>query len=101
MSTKTRSDIHSTSHQPELAQLVLEGMGTLGDTIAHLDGEPVNVFGGIPGEEVMAEIFRYRRRRKHFVSGQVTEVLKASKGDIASFAVGKREELERVAAAAR
>ena len=53
-------------------------MGDLGDTVADLDGEQVNVFGGIVGERVVARIVRYRRRRKHFVSGIVTEVLEPS-----------------------
>ena len=42
-----------------------------------------------------------RKSKRTLTQGIVTEVLKASKGDVASFAVGKREELERVAAAAR
>ena len=50
----------------------------MGDTIAQLDGEPVNVFGGIPGERVVAQILRYRRRRVDKISGIVTEVLEPS-----------------------
>ena len=64
--------------QTERAELYLDRLGDLGDTIAELDGEPVNVFGGIPGERVFARIVRYRRRRKHYVSGIVTEVLESS-----------------------
>ena len=64
--------------RPETATLTLEDMGPLGDTVAHLDGEPLNVFGGIPGEEVVARIVRYRRRRRSYVSGVVTEVLQPS-----------------------
>ena len=64
--------------QQELATLRLEEFGELGDTLARLDGETVNVFGGIPGEEVVASIVRYRRRRRHRVSGLVTEVLEPS-----------------------
>ena len=67
-----------TSNQLEHAELHLDRMGDLGDTLADLDGEPVNVFGGIVGERVVARIVRYRRRRKHFVSGIVTEVLDPS-----------------------
>lgn len=62
----------------ELARLSLEEMGPLGDTLAVLDGEPVNVFGGILAEEVVARIVRYRRRRKSHVSALVTQVLRAS-----------------------
>ena len=64
--------------QEEFARLTLEGMGTLGDTYAHYNGEKINVFGGIEGEEVVVRVIRYRRRRKRFLSGIVTEVLKPS-----------------------
>ena len=53
-------------------------MGTLGDTIAHLDGELINVFGGIPGEEVTAKIVRYRRRGQQKTSAIVSEVHESS-----------------------
>ena len=62
----------------ELARLQLDEMGALGDTLAHLDGETVNVFGGIVGEEVVARIVRFRRRRKSNTSGLVVEVLRPS-----------------------
>ena len=64
--------------QEEFARLTLEGMGTLGDTYAHYNGDKINVFGGIEGEEVVVRVIRYRRRRKRFLSGIVTEVLKPS-----------------------
>jgi 23S rRNA (uracil1939-C5)-methyltransferase len=65
---------------PELARLTLEEMGQQGDTLAHLDGEQINVFGGISGEEVIGRIVRYRPRRKRNrrVSALVTEVLNPS-----------------------
>ena len=53
-------------------------MGPLGDTLAQFEGQPINVFGGIQGEEVVATIIRYRRRRKRMVSGLVREVLTPS-----------------------
>ena len=74
-------------HQPdelEYAHLTLEGMGPLGDTCAQHNGEDVNVFGGIPGEEVVARIVRYRRWRQQHVSGLVTEVLKPSTHRVAA-----------------
>ena len=64
--------------EPELATLTLDEMGPLGDTLALYEGERINVFGGIPGEDVVAEIVRYRRRRKKLVSAIVTDVLKPS-----------------------
>ena len=73
MDTQARHD--SAEQEEEHARLNLEGMGPLGDTYSHYDGQVVNVFGGIPGEEVVARIVRYKRRRKHYVSGLVTEVL--------------------------
>ena len=53
-------------------------MGPLGDTLAQFEGETINVFGGIEGEEVIAAIVRYRRRRRRMVSALVTEVLEPS-----------------------
>ena len=64
--------------EPELARLSLQGMGPLGDTWAQFEGDSINVFGGIPGEDVVARIVRYRRRRKKQVSGLVAEVLDPS-----------------------
>ena len=66
------------SPEPEYADLTLEGMGALGDCIAHLDGQQVNVFGGIPGEVVRCRIVRYRRRRQRRVSAIVEQVLEPS-----------------------
>jgi small subunit ribosomal protein S7 len=42
-----------------------------------------------------------RKSKRTLTQGIVTEVLKAADGDVASFAVGKRSELERVAGSAR
>ena len=68
------------NHQgDELAQLtLLDEIGPLGDCLAAFEGETINVFGGIPGEEVIARIVRYRRRRRRIVSAIVTEVVEAS-----------------------
>ena len=68
------------NHQgDELAQLtLLDEIGPLGDCLAAFEGETINVFGGIPGEEVVARIVRYRRRRRRIVSAVVTEVVEAS-----------------------
>ncbi|MCH8061548.1 MAG: class I SAM-dependent RNA methyltransferase [Chloroflexi bacterium] len=62
----------------ESATLHLDGWGELGDTLAEYEGSTINVFGGIPGEEVVAHILRYRRRRQSYVSAQVLRVLKPS-----------------------
>ncbi len=64
--------------EQEFAKLALEEMGPQGDTLAYLDGQQINVFGGIPGEEVVARIVRYQRRRQRYVSAIVTEALKSS-----------------------
>ena len=67
----------------ETAQLSLGRFGTLGDTVAEFEGREINVFGGIPGEEVVCRIARYRRRRKSVVSGIVTDVLEPSRHRVA------------------
>ena len=63
----------------EYALLYLQDIGSLGDTIAEFEGSFINCFGGIPGEKVIARIFRYRRRRQRFVSAIVSEVMIPSK----------------------
>ena len=67
-----------TDSDQELATLVLDGAAPLGDTHALYDGQRINIFGGIAGEEVVARIIRYRRRRRQMVSGVVVEVLRPS-----------------------
>ena len=63
----------------ELAELdLLDEIGPLGDCLADFEDGRINVFGGIPGERVVARIVRYRRRRKRMVSGLVHEVIEAS-----------------------
>ncbi len=64
--------------EPEFAELVLGELDELGDTAAEFEGQTINVAGGIPGEWVVARIFRYRRRRQQRVSAIVDSVLKPS-----------------------
>ncbi len=59
----------------ERLHLTLEGMGKMGDTYAHHNGDLVYVSGGIPGEEVVAEVVA---RRRKYIPAQVVEVLKPS-----------------------
>ena len=56
-------------------QVVLEGMGRLGEAMVEVDGKPVFVFGGIPGEEVELEVIREHR---HYVAAKVVKVDSAS-----------------------
>jgi 23S rRNA (uracil1939-C5)-methyltransferase len=58
-----------------LLTLELTGLGRLGEALSEVDGKPVYVFGGIPGETVVAEIIRERRG---YFAAQVVEVLEAS-----------------------
>lgn len=78
VSSNVTTDEKHTEAMDEYAELQLESMGTLGDTIARLDGQEVNVFGGIPGEVVRCRLIRYRRRRKHYISAIVEDVLEPS-----------------------
>ena len=61
--------------ETECLRLSLESWGPLGDALAHHDGIEVRVFGGIPGEEVMAEVIR---RRRDYTAARVVEVLTPS-----------------------
>ncbi len=64
--------------EPEFAPLTLEGMAPLGDCHARFEEQTISVFGGLPGERVVARIVRYRRRRRRFISGIVERVLSPS-----------------------
>ena len=66
------------AEEQEIAQLELTSWGSLGDTLAAFEDGTINVFGGIPGEQVEVRILRYRRRRQDHVSGIVTRVLTPS-----------------------
>ena len=66
------------AEEQEVTQLELTSWGSLGDTLAAFEDDTINVFGGIPGEQVEVRILRYRRRRQDHVSGIVTRVLTAS-----------------------
>ena len=62
-------------------RLELSGMGRLGEALAELDGKPVYVFGGIPGEAVVAEVLRERRG---YIAAQVVEVVEPSPDRVAA-----------------
>ena len=55
--------------------LSLVSWGRLGEAMAHYQGQEVFVFGGIPGEQVVAEVVRIRRK---YVAARVVQVLEAS-----------------------
>jgi len=65
----------SPTPEGRLLNLKLEGLGRLGEALADLDGKLVYVFGGIPGETVVAEVTRERRG---YIAAQVVEVLDPS-----------------------
>ena len=56
-------------------ELTLGDLTPTGECTATWEGEPVTVFGGVPGERVVAEVVR--RRRDH-VAARVVEVVDAS-----------------------
>ena len=72
---RKRSPKSGPLREPEYAELLLGEMDELGDTTAEFEGKTINVAGGIPGERVIARIYRYRRRRQNKVSGIVDSVL--------------------------
>lgn len=65
--------------EPEIARLNLTHMSVSGDSVGEFDGHAINVFGGIPGEVVDAEIYRYRRRKKRVIAAMVVKVIRPSK----------------------
>ena len=52
-----------------------DSWGRLGEATAVVEGHRVFVFGAIPGEDVLAEVFRERRR---YIAARVLEVLEPS-----------------------
>ena len=80
----TLAESPSDDSEWETARLTLGPFGTLGDTVAEFEGRDISVFGGIPGEEVVCRIVRYRRRRKAVVSAIVTDVLEPSPHRVAA-----------------
>jgi 23S rRNA (uracil1939-C5)-methyltransferase len=55
--------------------LSLVSWGRLGEAMAYYQGREVFVFGGIPGERVVAEVIKIRRK---YVAARVVQVLEAS-----------------------
>jgi 23S rRNA (uracil1939-C5)-methyltransferase len=67
-----------TEHRIERGEhlvLSLDSWGRLGEALAHYQGQDVFVIGGIPGERVVAEVLRVRRK---YVAAQVVRLLEPS-----------------------
>ena len=64
----------------QLLNLSLVAWGRLGEAMAYHNGQEVFVLGGIPGERVVAEVIRVRRK---YVAARVVEVLEASADRVA------------------
>jgi len=71
--------IEPNQFERECAVLRLGNIGHNGDNMTILEGDPIGVFGGISGELVEADIYRYRRRKKQVVAGIVVRVIEPSK----------------------
>ena len=59
----------------EKVELSLDSWGRLGEAMACYEGQDIFVLGGIPGEKVLAEVVRVRRK---YVAARVLEVLQPS-----------------------
>ena len=70
----------SLPQERRLLKLHLTGLGRLGEALAEADGKPVFVFGGIPGETVVAEVIRERRGH---IAARVVEVEEPSPDRVA------------------
>tara|TARA_A100001037_G_scaffold306872_1_gene358184 strand:- start:107060 stop:108259 length:1200 start_codon:yes stop_codon:yes gene_type:complete len=62
----------------ETVRLKLGEFNELGDTNAIYENSEINVFGGIPNEEVIIGIHRYKKRRKEVIFGVVLDVIVSS-----------------------
>ena len=83
MAARRRKKTRFADLPAEFAELKLGALGELGDTTAEFEGRSINVAGGMPGERVIARVYRYRRRRKDVVSGIVSRVIEASADRVA------------------
>ncbi len=72
--------VGSATEQQKTLRLRLRGMGRLGEALADVDDKQVYVFGGIPGEEVVAQVIRERRG---YVAARVVEVIDPSPDRVA------------------
>ena len=68
-------------YNKKLIKLKLGDIGSTGDTTAIVNSETINVFGGIPGEIVLAEIIEQQRskRKQKRVFGTVKQILTPSR----------------------
>jgi 23S rRNA (uracil1939-C5)-methyltransferase len=63
------------TREQRLLRIDLAGMGRLGEALAEVDGKQVFVFGGIPGESVVAEVLREQRS---YIAARVVKVVEPS-----------------------
>ena len=68
------------NYTKKLIKLKLKGIGSEGDTTGYYNCEQINVFGGIPGELVLAEIDiqKKTKRKKSRIYGIVKKILISS-----------------------
>ena len=68
------------NYTKKLIKLKLEGIGSEGDTTGYYNCEQINIFGGIPGETVLAEIDiqKKTKRKKSRIYGIVKKILISS-----------------------
>lgn len=70
-----RSFAENRKRERHLLRLKLSGWGRLGEALAEHDGKTVFVFGGISGEDVIAEVIKKDRR---YITSKVVKVLSPS-----------------------
>jgi len=65
----------------KLIKVKLGDIGANGDTVATINSEPVSVFGGIPGEIVLAEIIEQKKtkRKRKQTFATVKQIINSSK----------------------
>ena len=77
-------NLNSKKFERECAILRLGDIGLNGDSVAVFEDDLIGVFGGIPGELVEADIYRYKRKKKHFIAGMVVRVIERSEHRISA-----------------
>ena len=59
----------------KLIKLKLGNIGANGDTVATIDSETISVFGGIPGEVVLAEITEQTKTKRRVFLARFGELI--------------------------
>jgi 23S rRNA (uracil1939-C5)-methyltransferase len=68
-----RKSLMKKHKEPEIVELTIESLGFEGKSIARLDGKVIFVKGGLPGDKVIAEIRKSKKKHSEAVIREIIE----------------------------